>query len=223
MLEHLRSRWTKVMAPIARALLSAHVTPDMVTWAGTIGVVAVSLICFPHGWLWQGVLLLLVFIFSDSLDGIMARTSGRSSDWGAFLDSTLDRIADGAVMGSLAVWAALRMEPGTLRTVTVVLATASVVLGAVVPYARARAESVGATAAVGVAERTDRLVVSLVAAFIVGLGAPQWVLSGALGYVAAACLVTVVQRVLTVRGQIGPGAAVRQEPALGAGTSGGRA
>ena len=157
MLEHLRSRWTKVMSPIARALLSAHVTPDMVTWAGTIGVVAVSLICFPHGWLWQGVLLLLVFIFSDSLDGIMARTSGRSSDWGAFLDSTLDRIADGAVMGGLALY---YVDAGN-NAWWAGLAIVTLVLGQVTSYTKARGESLGYEVNGGLAGRADRLLVSL--------------------------------------------------------------
>ena len=70
------------------------------------------------------------------------------------------------------------------------------------PYARARAESIGATASVGIAERTDRLVVALVATFVVGLGAPQWVLSAALGYVALASFITVVQRIVVVSRQM---------------------
>ena len=104
MLENLRSVVTKVISPICRWLLRIGVTPDAVTWAGTIGTVLVSMVFFPQGWLWQGVVVLLVFIFSDLLDGTMARQSGRSSKWGAFLDSTLDRIADGAVFGGLALY-----------------------------------------------------------------------------------------------------------------------
>ena len=168
----------------ALAMARAGITPNTLTVTGTVLSVTAAVVTLPQGHFLVGPPLLGILLVADSFDGILARATGQNSVFGAFLDSTLDRLADGAVMGSLAVWAALRMEPGTLRTVTVVLATASVVLGAVVPYARARAESVGATAAVGVAERTDRLVVSLVAAFIVGLGAPQWVLSNALGYVA---------------------------------------
>ena len=110
----------------------------------------------------------------------------------------------GFLFASLAAWAALTMrtDSAALRTVTVVLALACIVLAAAVPYARARAESIGATASVGIAERTDRLVVALVAAFTVGLGAPQWVLSAALGYVALASFATVVQRIVAVRRQV---------------------
>ena len=85
MLEHFRAAWAKVMNPIADALLRAHVTPDMVTWVGTVGAVAMALICFPQGWLWQGPWLVALFIFSDSLDGNMARKIGRHSQWGSFL------------------------------------------------------------------------------------------------------------------------------------------
>ena len=81
-------------------------------------------------------------------------------------------------------------------------------LAAAVPYARARAESIGAVAAAGIAERTDRLVVALVATFAVGLGAPQWVLSAALGYVALASFITVVQRIAVVRRQVAGRAAL---------------
>ena len=79
MLEHFRAGWAKVMNPIADALLRAHVTPDVVTWIGTIGAVLMALICFPQGWLWQGPWLVTLFIFSDSLDGNMARKLGRHS------------------------------------------------------------------------------------------------------------------------------------------------
>lgn len=194
MLEHLRSRWTKVMAPIARALLSAHVTPDMVTWAGTIGVVAVSLICFPHGWLWQGVLLLLVFIFSDSLDGIMARTSGRSSDWGAFLDSTLDRIADGAVMGGLALY---YVDAGN-NAWWAGLAIVTLVLGQVTSYTKARGESLGYEVNGGLAGRADRLLVSLLGAMLTGLGL-DWGLPVCLVVLTVTGVITVAQRMTLVR------------------------
>ena len=106
--------------------------------------------------------------------------------------------------GGTWTWAALSMKTDSafLHVATVCLALACVVLAAVVPYARARAKSIGATASVGIAERTDRLVVALVATFVVGLGAPQWVLSAALGYVALASFITVVQRIVVVSRQM---------------------
>jgi CDP-alcohol phosphatidyltransferase len=170
----------------------------MLTVAGTVLTVTAAVTLLPQGHFVAGPLVLLVVLVADSFDGILARATGTSSVFGAFLDSTMDRLADGAVLGSLAAWAALSMSVGALRTVTVVAALAGMILAATVPYARARAESIGATANVGIAERTDRLLVALGATFIVGLGASQWVLTIALVYVAIASFITVVQRVWTV-------------------------
>ena len=182
----------------ALALGRLGVTPNMLTVAGTVLSVTAAVTLLPRGHFVAGPLVLLVVLVADSFDGILARATGRSSVFGAFLDSTMDRLADGAVLGSLAAWAALTMPPGPLRTVTVAAALAAIILGATVPYARARAESIGAIAKVGIAERTDRLLVALGATFIVGLGAPPWVLTIALVYVAIASFITVVQRVWTV-------------------------
>ena len=182
----------------ALALGRLGVTPNMLTVAGTVLSVTAAVTLLPRGHFVAGPLVLLVVLVADSFDGILARATGRSSVFGAFLDSTMDRLADGAVLGSLAAWAALTMPPGPLRTVTVAAALAAIILGATVPYARARAESIGATAKVGIAERTDRLLVALGATFIVGLGAPPWVLTIALVYVAIASFITVVQRLWTV-------------------------
>ncbi|WP_167148669.1 phosphatidylinositol phosphate synthase [Actinomyces sp. ZJ308] len=188
----------------ALALGRLGVTPNMLTVTGTVLSVTAAVTLLPRGHFVAGPLVLLVVLVADSFDGILARATGRSSVFGAFLDSTMDRLADGAVLGSLAAWAALFMPAGTLRTVTIVAALATIVLAATVPYARARAESIGATAKVGIAERTDRLLVALGATLIVGLGAPQWVLTTALVYVAIASFITVVQRVWTVYRQIQP-------------------
>ena len=182
----------------APALGRLGVSPNMLTVAGTVLTVTAAVTLLPQGHFVAGPLVLLVVLVADSFDGILARATGTSSVFGAFLDSTMDRLADGAVLGSLAAWAALSMSVGALRTVTVVAALAGMILAATVPYARARAESIGATARVGIAERTDRLLVALGATFIVGLGASQWVLTIALVYVAIASFITVVQRVWTV-------------------------
>ena len=182
----------------ALALGRLGVTPNMLTVTGTILSVTAAVTLLPRGHFVAGPLVLLVVLVADSFDGILARATAKSSVFGAFLDSTMDRLADGAVLGSLAAWAALSMPAGTLRTTTIVAALAAMILAATVPYARARAESIGATAKVGIAERTDRLLVALGATFVVGLGAPQWVLTAALGYVAIASFITVIQRVWTV-------------------------
>jgi len=101
MMERFRAFWTKVFTPVARLFLRLGISPDAVTVVGTLGVCAGALIFFPQGKFLIGVLVCTAFVFSDMVDGQMARLSGRTSSWGAFLDSTLDRIGDGAIFGGL--------------------------------------------------------------------------------------------------------------------------
>lgn len=196
-MRRLRKVVARVVDPVADALLRAGVSPDAVTLVGTIGVVVAALTLYPLGYLFVGTLVITVFVLSDLLDGTMARRSGRTSSWGAFLDSTLDRFGDGAIFAALVVYLAGRGED----PVGAVLALACLVLGSIVPYARARAEGLGMRADVGIAERADRLVLVLTTTAAVGLGLPAVVLTVVLGLLALASLVTVVQRVVHVRRQ----------------------
>jgi CDP-diacylglycerol--glycerol-3-phosphate 3-phosphatidyltransferase len=127
----------------------------------------------------------------------MARMSERSSSWGAYLDSTLDRVGDAAIFGGLVLWYAGRGD----NMIMAALALTGLILGSVVSYAKARAEGLGMTANVGIAERADRLVAVLVTTGLVGLGLPEVVLEVVLALLALASLITVVQRMLTVRRQ----------------------
>lgn len=197
MMERFRAFWTKVISPIARLLIRLGVSPDVVTLVGTLGVAAGALVFFPQGMLLTGVLVITAFVFSDLIDGHMARLTGRTSSFGAFLDSTLDRIGDAAVFGGLVLYFA---GPGD-SVLYMVLALVCLVMGSVTSYARTRGEALGYEVKVGVAERADRLVSILV---MTGLGAifslpilmhlTLWVL-------AVASTVTVVQRVWVVRRQ----------------------
>lgn len=196
MLDNLRSLSTWLFTPVAKLLLRLGVTPDAVTMGGTLGTVVVALWLFPTGHLVAGAWTLGALVLADALDGIMARTAGRSGPWGAFLDSTLDRIADAAIFGGLLLFL---LREGS--EAGVVVAFACLALGGVVPYARARAEGLGMTAAVGVAERADRLAIALVAALVVGYGAPLGVLVWTLGVLAVLSAITVVQRMATVHRQ----------------------
>lgn len=198
MLNRLRGVATKVASPIARFLLARGVSPDAVTITGTVVVVVTALWAYPTGHLLLGTLLIALFVLTDTLDGTMARLSGRSGPWGAFLDSTLDRVADAAIFAGLVIWFS---GPGDSRP-TALLALAALALGSVVPYARARAEGLGLTASVGIAERADRLAVVLVATGVVGMGAPVEVLTVALALLSLAALVTIGQRAATVRAQL---------------------
>ncbi|MEE6272170.1 CDP-alcohol phosphatidyltransferase family protein [Georgenia sp. MJ278] len=187
---------TAVFGPVARLLVRAGVSPDAVTVVGTAAVVGVALWLIPTGHFVAASLVIGVLVLADSIDGQMARMLGRSSRWGAFLDSTLDRASDAAIFAGLVVWAARREDDLALA-----LALACLVLGSVVPYARARAEGLGLTASGGIAERADRLFLVLAAVLAVGLGLPAWVLTAALGVLAAASLYTVGQRMAAVRRQ----------------------
>ncbi|MDQ0678209.1 CDP-diacylglycerol--glycerol-3-phosphate 3-phosphatidyltransferase [Arthrobacter pascens] len=194
---HARGFFTALFTPLARWLLKIGISPDAVTIIGTAGVVAGALVFYPLGQLWWGTLFITAFIFSDVLDGIMARMRDTGGRWGNFLDSTLDRVADGALFAGLAIW----FFTGGADFAIAIAAIICLVLGMVVSYTRAKAESLGFTANVGIAERAERLVSVLVVTGFTGLGLPHIALLVTLGLLAAASLVTVVQRVLVVRRQ----------------------
>jgi CDP-diacylglycerol---glycerol-3-phosphate 3-phosphatidyltransferase len=197
MLERFRAYWARLMAPVARLLLRLGVSPDAVTFAGTLGVSAGALIFFPRGELAVGVVVVTVFVFSDMVDGQMARLSDRTSSWGAFLDSTLDRIGDAAVFAGLVLWFAGGGDALWLAA----LALYCLVMGNLTSYARARAESLGMQAKGGIAERADRLVLILVATFFADALDFLPLLVAALVLLAVASTVTVVQRMVVVRRQ----------------------
>ena len=197
MMERFRQFWTRLLSPIANLLLRLGVSPDAVTLVGTFGVSAAALYFFPRGELFVGVLVITAFVFSDLIDGYMARTSGRSSRWGAFLDSTLDRIGDAAVFGGLVLWFAEGGDDRVLMSV----ALYCLVMGSVTSYARARAESLGMQAKVGIAERADRLVSVLVLTAFSELFETPVLLDIVLWAIAVASTITVVQRMIVVRQQ----------------------
>ena len=199
-----RALFTKLFTPLARLFLRLGISPDVVTLVGTLGVSVGALAFYPRGEFFVGTLIITLFVFSDTIDGVMARMSGRSSKWGAYLDSTLDRVGDAAIFGALVMYYA----GDGANTLMAALALACLILGSVVSYAKARAEGLGMTANVGIAERADRLVAVLVTTGLVGLGLPEVVLTVVLALLAVASLVTVLQRILTVRRQaLGPAAA----------------
>lgn len=194
-----RALITKLLSPVAAVLVRLGISPDVVTLVGTFGVSAAALWFYPQGEFLVGTLVITAFVFSDTLDGIMARSTGRSSAWGAFLDSTLDRIADAAVFGGLVLYYAGHDE--ARDEVMAGLALACLVFGQVVSYARARAEGLGMTANVGIAERADRLVAVLLTTGLVGWFLPEVFLLAVLALLAVASVVTIIQRMLTVRRQ----------------------
>ncbi len=186
-----------VLQPFIKLFLRLGISPDTVTVVGTVGVCAGALIFFPQGMLWQGVVFITCFVFSDLIDGQMARTMGRKDSFGAFLDSTLDRIADGAIFAGLALYFAWVAED----RLYLCLALVCLVMGSVTSYARSRGEGLGFNAKTGIAERADRLVAILVMTGLGDLLDLPILYEVTLWLLAVASTVTVMQRILLVRRQ----------------------
>ncbi len=183
----------RFIEPIARLAIRAGVTPDAVTLVGSIGTVLAAGYFYPRGDLFIGTLVIIVFALSDLFDGAIARLSERgASSWGGFLDSTCDRLTDSAILGSLAIYCILE----DLAIYPVVIA--SLVFGFLVPYIRAKSESYGISCTVGIAERTERLIIALAAIGFHGLGVP-YILAGLMWLLLALSIVTVIQRIVVVR------------------------
>jgi CDP-diacylglycerol--glycerol-3-phosphate 3-phosphatidyltransferase len=193
----LRIVFTKLLTPIGVRLVRMGVTPNVITVIGTLGVVSGAVVFFSRGWWLTGTLVCWGFVMLDALDGIVARLGGRTSPFGAVLDSSCDRIADAAVFGSIGWYYALHGQRWMLLAALLCL-----VLGAVTSYIRARAEGAGFTADVGIAERTERLIVALVGTGLSGgfFDLP-YIQAIALWLLVAASTITVFQRFATVYAQ----------------------
>lgn len=184
---------SRVIEPIARTAARAGITPNAVTIVGTIGTASAAVYFYPRGDLFIGTLLICLFALSDLFDGAIARISeSGATTWGGFLDSTCDRLTDAAILGSLGVYCIIednRLAP---------LAISSLVAGFLVPYIRAKSESYGIPCTVGIAERTERLILALTAIGLHGLGVP-YILAIGLWILFGLSVITAGQRFLVVR------------------------
>jgi CDP-diacylglycerol--glycerol-3-phosphate 3-phosphatidyltransferase len=188
----LRAPVTKIITPICRGLLKVGLTANWVTLIGTFASVAASVTLIPSGHFLSGSLLLTAFVLFDLLDGTMARLSPKGANkWGALLDSTLDRVSDGALLASL-LW---YMHSNNQRIEIVVLL--NILLGFLISYIKAKAESLDIECNGGFAERTERLIITLVAIGFAGLGVP-YILEIGMLILCLASLITVIQRVQIV-------------------------
>lgn len=212
MLKVLRPGLARLLTPAGKALARTPLTPNMVTVIGATGVTAGALTLFPTGHLFAGTMVCTGFVLTDMLDGVLARLTGTTGTFGAFLDSTLDRVGDAAVFGGIAIWLATGGHERWLAAV----ALFCLVAGGLVSYAKARAEGLGIRCDVGIAERTERLLIGLVAIGLAGLGVP-YVLSVGLWILAVLSAITFGQRVYAVRKAAG----ARGAPAASGGTSSG--
>ncbi|MEY2850141.1 MAG: hypothetical protein RJA96_12 [Actinomycetota bacterium] len=184
---------TRVITPVAAFALRRGVTPNAVTWSGAVGVVGCALYFYPRGDFFIGTVAICILALSDLFDGTMARlSSAGSSKWGGFLDSTIDRITDSSILLGVSIFLINRND----HLSYVVLAT--LVTGLLVPYIRAKAESFGIACSGGIAERTERLIISLAAIGFDGLGLP-YALAIGMWILAILGTFTVVQRMLIVK------------------------
>ncbi len=192
-----RAAYAKLSRPAAKGALRLGLTPDSVTILGTAGTVLGALTLFPTGQLFAGVLVVGFFVLADMLDGAMARERGGGTRFGAVLDATCDRISDGAVFCGLLWWAAFALQSAELVVATMICLVSSQVIS----YIKARAEASGLSGDGGLIERPERLVIVLAGAGLSDLpliGLP-WMLDAAMWVLALASVVTVGQRLHSVR------------------------
>ncbi|WP_150461310.1 phosphatidylinositol phosphate synthase [Nesterenkonia ebinurensis] len=197
MLRHTRAFFSALLTPIAKFLLRLGLTPNAVTVIGTVGVCSGALVLYPLSELFWGTVVITAFVFSDLLDGLMARLGKKLSVYGGFLDSVCDRIQDSAIFLGLLLYYFGAGENYGIGAAAVLC----LVLGLLVSYIRARAESEGYDANTGIAERPERLVAALVSAGLVGLGLPDAVLLIVMILLAVASFITTVQRIHMVFSQ----------------------
>jgi CDP-diacylglycerol---glycerol-3-phosphate 3-phosphatidyltransferase len=191
MLNFLRPFFARLFNPIGQALARTPITPDMITVAGTVGVSASCLALFPIGWLFPGAAIATFFVFTDMLDGLLARMKGSSGPWGAFLDSAMDRIGDAAVFGGITIWF-IRVDH-----LLAVVSLFCLACGLCVSYVKARAQSLGLNADVGLIERPERILIGLTSIGLSGLGVP-YVLPIGMWALAAGSAITLGQRMHAV-------------------------
>jgi CDP-diacylglycerol--glycerol-3-phosphate 3-phosphatidyltransferase len=191
MLNFLRPAFARLFNPIVQGLARTPVTPNMITVAGTVGVSAAALWLLPIGELFPGAFIATCFVFTDMLDGQLARIKGNSGKYGAFLDSTMDRFGDAAVFGGITIWF---MRTNHLLAVVSLFCLAA---GLSVSYVKARAEGLGLNANVGLIERPERLIIGLTSIGLSGLGIPYVLPIGMWG-LAAGTAITLGQRMRAV-------------------------
>lgn len=182
--------------PAVNVLVRAGIRPNTITSVGTV-VVIVSAVCYAFGSIrWGGALLLLSGI-ADTLDGQVARAGGLATPFGAFYDSTLDRVGDGATFIGIAIYL-LSAPDVAWRELAVLTCMVAVLSSLLVSYARARAEGIGVDCKVGIAQRAERIIGLGVPSLLVGAGPRGVVLEVIVAALALASIITVVQRFVYV-------------------------
>jgi CDP-diacylglycerol--glycerol-3-phosphate 3-phosphatidyltransferase len=189
---HVKPQITRLINPVVKAAVRLGITANAVTIAGGLGTVAWALYFYPRGDLFLGTMFISFFALSDLFDGAIARlTGGEGTSWGGFLDSTIDRVTDSAILIG-----ALLYFLGEDKTVALFVLISLVVSG-LIPYIRAKAESMKVECSGGIAERTERLIIALTAIGLYGLGVDLAAITGFI-LLASLGVVTVIQRIVIV-------------------------
>lgn len=186
-----RASVSRVVDPMGAALVRIGLTANAMTLIGTVGTIVCAVAFFPSGWLLWGTFTVWFFAMVDMLDGAMARAVGKGTPFGAVLDATCDRLADGAVLGAITWWCF--MVAGNERAAAAALV--ALVLAQVISYIKARAEASGLNAEGGLIERPERLIIALTGTGLEGFGLPHAV-EFSLWLLVLLSAITLVQRVL---------------------------
>jgi len=211
--------FVRLVGPLARAFIRAGIRPNVITTIGTLIVVG-SGVAFGFGEIRLGGALLLASGVFDILDGQVARQGGMMTTFGAFYDSTLDRVGESAVFAGLAIYFERGGVPEGRQTAALGIALGALAMSMLVSYARARAEGLGLECTVGIAPRAERIVLLGAPALLFGPGPNGMLLFWIVAILAVAATVTVVQRVLYVArvANTGPRQAVKLETQPGVAT-----
>jgi CDP-diacylglycerol--glycerol-3-phosphate 3-phosphatidyltransferase len=189
---HVKPLITRLINPVVKSAVRIGITANAVTITGGLGTVVSALYFYPRGDLFLGTLVISFFALSDLFDGAIARLRGGSGTaWGGFLDSTIDRVTDSAILIGVLLYFI------DVDGVVALLILISLVTGGLIPYIRAKAESLKIDCSGGIAERTERIVIALTAIGFYGLGIEITALIG-FSLLAFLGLITVFQRIVIV-------------------------
>lgn len=187
--------YLRVIEPVAAWLVRRRVHPNTITTVGTLCTIGAGII-FATGHIRTGGWFLGITALFDVLDGTVARRTGRSSTFGAFYDSTLDRVSDGVLMGGLVVFYAT--SPVHTSDVMLVITLMGLIGMFLTSYTRARAEGLGLNASVGMLQRPERITLLSAPQAFFGLALHGWVLAFIVTLLSVTAWITAVQRMLYV-------------------------
>lgn len=186
-----------MLVPLVDLLVAARVSPNAITTVGTL-VTVLSGIAFASGAVRVGGALLLLSGVFDMLDGRVARAGAGTSKFGAFYDSTLDRVGESALFGGIVLYFARGGVPSGLLLWAIGATVAALAAGLIVSYARARAEGLGLECKVGIAQRAERILGLGAPTLFFGAGPDGLLLVGIVALLAVVAAITVGQRIVYV-------------------------